>query len=176
MSRHTTTWPIAAIAVAMGVATGVAVAGIPFGGPDRSGLATVDPADGIRSRPAPPARPLPPPRYRPPRVLSNSGTYDALEDLKSPREVIRASGAGRLSLSAEPERVLPALIVALEDDEAPRVRLVAAQAIGRLGAEEGLAPLMRAAANDPSPRVRRMAAEAHDSLMTRVPVQRTIRR
>lgn len=106
-------------------------------------------------------------------VLSNSGTYKALEDLKSPRAEIRASGAGRLSLSAEPERALPPLIGALENDDDAFVRLVAAQAIGRLGAEEGLAPLMRAAANDPSERVRAMAVEAHDSLLARVPVERS---
>lgn len=75
-------------------------------------------------------------------------------------------------MSAEPERVLPALIGALEGDDDEFVRLVAAQSIGRLGAEEGLAPLMRAAADDPSAWVRGMAVEAHDSLMARVPVVR----
>ena len=106
-------------------------------------------------------------------ILSNGGTYDALDDLKSPRPEIRAAAVpARLSLSAEPERVLPALIGALEGDADPFVRLVAAQSIGRLGAEEGLAPLMRAASADPSARVRSMAVEAHDSLMARVPVTR----
>lgn len=106
-------------------------------------------------------------------ILSNSGTYNALEALRSPRAEIRASGAGRLALSIEPERALPALIGALEGDEDAHVRLVAAQAIGRLGSTDGLAPLMRAAANDESPRVRAMAVEAHDSLMARVPVERS---
>lgn len=106
-------------------------------------------------------------------VLSNSGTYKALEKLRtSTNPAVRASSAGILSLSVEPERVLPALVDALENDHDEFVRLAAAQSIGRIGAVEGLAPLTRAVANDPSDRVRTMAIEAHDSLMARVPVVR----
>lgn len=172
MSRYDRSWPLAVLVIVIGVAVGTSILGVAVAAVGLGDPPSVDPRDGIRGALAPPARPLPPPRYRPPRVLSNSGTYKALEDLKSPRAEIRASGAGRLSLSAEPERALPPLIGALERDVDPYVRLVAAQAIGRLGAEEGLAPLMRAAANDPSERVRAMAVEAHDSLMARVPVER----
>ena len=172
MKNYDRTWPLALVTIVLGSAMGL----VSFGVATRSGgghdYPMVDPRDGIRGRPAPPARPLPPPSYRPAMVLSNSGTYKALDALRSPRPEIRAGGAGRLSLSSEPERALPALIGALERDRDAFVRLVAAQAIGRLGSEEGLAPLMRAAANDPSPRVRAMAIEAHDSLMARVPVER----
>jgi hypothetical protein len=173
MRKYESSWPLAVIVIAIGAAVGTSVLGVAVAGIGRADPPSVDPREGIRGALAPPARPLPPPRYRPPRVLSNSGTYKALEALNSPRAVIRASGAGRLSMSAEPERALPPLIGALENDVDPYVRLVAAQAIGRLGAEEGLAPLMRAAANDPSGRVRAMAVEAHDSLMARVPVERS---
>lgn len=172
MSTNDRTWPVALVAVAVGALAGAWIFGSPFDalGPTTP---TVDPRDGLRGPIAPPPRPLPPPRYRPPMVLSNSGTYKALDDLKGATDpILRASGAGRLSLSVEPERVLPALIYALENDADAYVRLVAAQSIGRLGATEGLAPLTRAAADDPSPRVRAMAMEAHDSLMARVPVAR----
>ena len=172
MSRYESSWPLAIIVIGIGVAVGTSVLGVAVLDIGHDDPPSVDPRDGIRGALAPPARPLPPPRYRPPMVLSNSGTYKALEALNSPRAVIRASGAGRLALSAEPERALPPLIGALENDDDAFVRLVAAQAIGRLGAEQGLAPLMRAAANDPSERVRAMAVEAHDSLMARVPVER----
>jgi hypothetical protein len=172
MDTHERSWPLAAVAILLGAAVGAIGLGLPVIDVGHRETPSVDPTDGIRGRLAPPPPPLPPPRYRPPAVLSNSGTYKALDALKSPRAQIRASGAGRLSLSAEPERVLPALIGALENDGDPYVRLVAAQAIGRLGAEEGLAPLMRAAAADPSARVRAMAVAAHDSLMARVPVVR----
>ncbi len=175
MRNYERTWPLAAAAVALGVAVGTFGLGIPRLRGGREDVPIVRPRDGLRGYPGPVPRPLPPPQYRPPMVLSNSGTYDALEALKSPRAEIRAGGAGRLSLSAEPERVLPELIGALEHDDDPFVRLVAAQSIGRLGAEEGLAPLMRAAANDPSERVRAMAVAAHDSLMARVPVERNTR-
>lgn len=176
MKDYESTWPLAAAAVVVGVAVGTFVlGGVPELQRTHDDVPIVEPRDGLRGYPGPVPRPLPPPRYRPPMVLSNSGTYDALEDLKSPRAEIRAGGAGRLSLSAEPERVLPELIGALEHDDDPFVRLVSAQSIGRLGAEEGLAPLMRAAANDPSERVRAMAVAAHDSLMARVPVERSSR-
>ena len=171
MKNYDRSWPVAAVAIVLGSTVGVMILGLPSRGGEH-GHPTVSPREGIRGRPAPPARPQAPPQYRPPMVLSNSGTYKALDALRSARPEIRASGAGVLSLSSEPERVLPALIGALEGDEDPYVRLIAAQAIGRLGFEDGLAPLMRAAANDPSPRVRAMALEAHDSLMARVPVER----
>lgn len=172
MKNYDRSWPVALIAIVLGVAAGVMTLGLPSPEVGEHDHPLIDPRDGIRGLPAPPARPLAPPRYRPPRVLSNSGTYKALEALRSPRPEIRASGAGILSLSSEPERALPALIGALEGDEDAHVRLVAAQSIGRLGSEDGLAPLMRAAASDPSPRVRSMAVEAHDSLMARIPVER----
>lgn len=181
MSKHERSWPLALGAVVLGIAAGSLFLGVPWPkvplpgltslGQDR-GVPTVEPRDGLRGPVAPPPRPRPPPSYRPPMVLSNSGTYKALEALRSPDASQRAAGAGTLSLSAEPERVLPALIGALEGDDDEFVRLVAAQSIGRLGAEEGLAPLMRAAADDPSAWVRGMAVEAHDSLMARVPVVR----
>jgi len=173
MRNYETTWPLAAAVIVLGVAVGTFVLGVTRLRSGHEDVPIVEPRDGLRGYSAPVPRPLPPPRYQPPMVLSNSGTYKALEALKSPRAEIRAGGAGRLSLSAEPERALPALIGALEHDDDPFVRLVAAQAIGRLGAEEGLAPLMRAAANDPSERVRAMAVAAHDSLMGRVPVERS---
>ena len=180
MRGYERSWPLAVVAVGLGVVAGSIWTGwrpldVPIPGVSwerDAGTPTVDPRDGLRGPVAPPPRPRPPPRYRPPMVLSNSGTYKALEALRSPDADERASGAGRLSLSAEPERVLPALIGALEGDDDEFVRLVAAQSIGRLAAEEGLAPLMRAAAGDPSARVRAMAVEAHDSLMARVPVVR----
>lgn len=182
MSRHERSWPLAALAVALGLVSGAWLVGMPSVDLEvpGSGLLrgragrtpTVHPRDGLRGPIAPPPRPRPPPRYRPPMVLSNSGTYKAMAKLDDPDPRLRASAVGVLALSAEPERVLPAMISALEGDADPFVRLVAAQAIGRLGAEEGLAPLMRAAADDPSPRVRAMAVEAHDSLMARVPVVR----
>ena len=172
MRDYDRSWPLAATAIALRVAVGSSVMGVPTLRIGHKDLPSVDPRDDIRGPLAPPTRPLPPTQYRPPMVLSNSGTYKALDALRSPRAEIRASGAGRLSLSAEPERALPSLIGALENDDDPFVRLVAAQSIGRLGAEEGLGPLMRAAANDPSERVRAMAVEAHDSLMARVPVTR----
>lgn len=170
MRKHESTWREAAGAIALGFVVGAIVLGVPFFEFARGDVPLVEPRDGIRGPLAPLPRPLPPLPYRPPMVLSMSGTYKALEDLKSPRAEMRASGAGLLSLSVEPERVLPSLIGALEHDDDPFVRLVAAQSIGRLGAEEGLAPLMRAAAHDPSERVRAMAVEAHDSLMARLPV------
>lgn len=172
MRNYERSWPLAVGAIALGVAVGASALGIPTLDIGEEARPSVEPRDGIRGELAPPPRPLAPPRYRPPAVLSNSGTYKALEALKSPRAQTRALGAGTLALSAEPERVLPALIGALENDTDEHVRFIAAQAIGRLGAEEGLAPLMRAAANDPSGRVRAMAIQAHDSLMARVPVER----
>ena len=173
VKKYDSSWPLAAFGIATGVVVGAVLIGIPFLETRGDQLPSVHSRDGLRVAAPVRTRPLPPPSYRPPMVLSNSGTYKALERLRSPRAEIRAGGAGVLSLSAEPERALPALFNALEHDADPFVRLVAAQAIGRLGAEEGLAPLMRAAANDPSERVRRMAVEAHDSLMARVPVQRS---
>ena len=172
MRDYDRTWPLAATAVALGVAVGASVLRVSSLHTSHDSPPIVTPRDGLRGPLAPPPRPLPPPQYRPPMVLSNSGTYKALEALRSPRAAIRAGAAGVLALSAEPERALPPLLGALEMDADPYVRLVAAQAIGRLGAEEGLAPLMRAAANDPSERVRAMAREAHDSLLARVPVVR----
>lgn len=173
MSRYDRSWPVALGAVVFGVLFGGWIVGVPgfLTGADHT--PTVRPSDGLRGPLAPPRRPLPPPTYRPPMVLSNSGTYKALEKLKRSEDPAqRASAAGILSLSVEPERVLAPLTFALENDEDVFVRLVSAQSIGRLGAPEGLEPLTRAATADPSPRVRAMAAEAHDSLLARIPVQR----
>lgn len=171
MKRYERTWPVAALAIGVGAVAGWALLGPPSVGAGPSPAERVSPRDGLRGPIAPPPRPRPPPSYTPPMVLSNSGTYKALEKLRtSTNPAIRASSAGILSLSVEPERVLPALTRALESDGDEFVRLVAAQSIGRLGAGEGLAPLMRAATGDTSERVRTMAIEAHDSLMARVPI------
>lgn len=173
MKRYERTWPVAVLAIVVGAVGGWALLGPPSVGAGPSPAERVSPRDGLRGPIAPPPRPRPPPSYTPPMVLSNSGTYKALEKLRTSTDpAIRASSAGILSLSVEPERVLPALSDALENDQDEFVRLVAAQSIGRIGAVEGLAPLTRAATNDPSERVRAMAIEAHDSLMARAPVVR----
>ncbi|MBI3466589.1 MAG: HEAT repeat domain-containing protein [Planctomycetes bacterium] len=103
-------------------------------------------------------------------VYEGKTTRDWIQALQAESPAERSAAATALGQIAPSRAVVPALIVALEDEQS-NVRAAAAESLGKLGqnAKSAVPPLTRTQVRDQSDAVRRAAAQALTQIQARQP-------